>query len=250
MTKATRVLCASHVAGNALLLWLGYYWLGTGETTMGRLVWSGLIALLVLCGALWLHGAAFAFFRFGERNALRPAFRAALAHLAPLFVLGIAALLIYGALAWWRDYSAQPAFKLASYLTQHLRKPVKPASVQAVFNGILWLVRWAALPVVLLPLASAIASKGWHGLRGESRGLRRRWLYWVEVAALCVAGLWLPLKLIAWVPDFHAFSVQMISFMLRLFIAYLLFTGALLLLELFSSAGSPRVSQVKTVSAP
>jgi len=250
VTGASRWLYLTHLVGNALLLWLGYYWLGVGESTTARLLWSALLAVIGLCGALWLHGAGFAYFRFPDRLAIRPAFQAALAHLPALFLLAIVALLIYGLLAWWRDYSVQPALKIASYLTLKTRKPVKPASAQAVFDGALWLVRWLVVPVILLPLASAIASKGRHGFRGESRGVRRRPLYWIEVIGLLLIGIWLPLKLIVWVPGLHSFGMQMVSFLFRLLIAYLLFTAALLSLEFFTSGGRPRVSQVKTASAP
>ena len=250
MTGASRWLFLTHFVGNALLLWLGYYWLGVGESTTTRLLWSGILAVIMICGALWLHGAGFAYFRFPDRSAARPAFRAALAHLPALFLIAIVALLIYGALAWWGDYSTQPALKMASYLTLKTRKPVKPASVQAVFNGVLWVMRWLVVPVILLPLGSAIASKGWHGLRGESRGVRRRPLYWIEVIGLLLVGIWVPLKLIVWVPGLSSFGLQMVSFVLRLLIAYLLFTAALLSLEFFSSGGRPRVSQARTASAP
>lgn len=234
MTRATRILWLMHFVVNALLLWLAYYWLGVGESTIGRLVWSAVLAVLILCAALWLHGSGFVFFR-GDRTALSPALRTALRNLLPLFVLAIAALLIYGLLSWWRDYSTQPAFKIASYLTLKSRKPVKPATIQSVLNGILWLVRWAVIPVLLLPLAANVANKGWRGYRGEALGLTSRWLYWIQVVALLLCGIWLPLKLINWIPHFNSFSMQMTSFLFRLVIAYLLFVTACLLLELVSS---------------
>src|SRR5438128_462030 len=34
MTRATQILCLMYFAGNALLLWLAYYWLGVGESTI------------------------------------------------------------------------------------------------------------------------------------------------------------------------------------------------------------------------
>jgi len=234
MTRATRILWLMHFVGNALLLWLAYYWLGVGESTIGRLVWSAVLAVVVLGAALWLHGSGLVFFR-SDRIALSPALRTALRNLLPLFVLAIVALFVYGLLSWWRDYSTQPAFKIASYLTLKSRKPVKPATIQSIFNAILWLVRWAVIPVLLLPLAANVANKGWRGYGSEAWRLSRRWLYWIQVVTLLVAGIWLPLKLINWVPHFDSFSMQMASFLFRLLIAYLLFVTACLLLELVSS---------------
>lgn len=217
-----RSLVLAHVAGNAILLWLAYYWLGVGESTIGRLLWSGVLAILILSAAVWLHGAGFAGFRNAWRNLL------------PLFALAIAVLILYGVLSWWRDYSAQPAFKIASYITLKLRKPLKPAAVQSTFNGILWLLRWWILPVLLLPLAAKVATVGWKGYNQQQ--VRRGWLYWIEVIALSLCGIWLPLKLIAWVPQLTSFNMQMASFVIRALVAYLLFVACCLLLEYFSAA--------------
>jgi len=244
MTRATRFLWLMHFVGNALLLWLAYYWLGVGESTIGRLLWSAVLAALILCGALWLHGSGFVFFR-SDRTALSPALRTALRNLLPLFVLAIVALFVYGLLSWWRDYSSQPAFKIASYLTLKSRKPVKPATIQSIFNAVLWLVRWTVIPVLLLPLSANVANKGWRGYNREAWRQSSRWLYWIQVVTLLVGGIWLPLKLINWVPHLNAFSMQMASFLFRLLIGYLLFVTACLLLELVSS-GAP----VAAPSAP
>jgi len=218
-----KLLAIAHLLGNAILLWLAYYWLGVGESTISRLLWSAILAVLILAAAVWLHGSGFSGFKTALRN------------IAPLFVLAIAVLLLYGLLFWWRDYSAQPAFKIASYITLKLRKPLKPATVQTIFNGLLWLVRWWVLPVLLLPLATQIANNGWQAF-GQIQ-IPRRWLYWIEVIALLLTGIWLPLKLIAWVPTLTSFSMQMVSFIIRASIAYLLFVTSCLLLEYFSASG-------------
>ncbi len=250
MTRATRTLCLFHLAGNALLLWLGYYWLGVGESSTARLAWSALVALALGCLTLWLHGAAFAYFRASDRSSLTTALRTALRSLPPLVVLGIAALGIYLLLAWWRDYSSQPAFKIASYLTLKLRKPLKPAAVWSAFNVVLWLVRWVALPVILLPLAAEVAGRGWSGFRGEAWKLSNRKLYWVGAPLLLLCALWVPFRLILWAPRVSGFGMEMTSFLIRQAVAYLLFVGAWLLLEFLSSGGRPLLSQVKTADSP
>ena len=231
MSRATRVLTLIHFVGNALLLWLAYYWLSVGESTIGRLAWSAILAVLIAAAALWLHGTGFTFFRT-DRSALSAPLLTALRNLLPLFLLAIAVVVVYGLLSWWRDYSAQPVFKIASYVTLKLRKPVKPGTVQTIFNGALWILRWVLLPVLLVPLTSHIANKGWRGFRPS---IPRHWLYWLEVVVLLICGIWLPLKLITWVPKLSSFGMQMTSFVIRLLIGYLLFVTAWLLLELFTS---------------
>jgi hypothetical protein len=219
-----KTLAITHLLGNAILLWLAYYWLGVGESTISRLIWSALLAVLMLAAAVWLHGSGFS------------DFKTALQNLLPLCVFAIIVLTFYGVLAWWKDYSSAPAFKIASYITLKLRKPLKPATVQTIFNGILWLVRWWILPSYLLPSAAKVASDGWQGYRRFQASIR--WLYWIEVIALLLAGIWLPLKLIVWVPALTSFSMQMMSFIIRAAVAYLLFVTSCLLLEHFSASAA------------
>jgi hypothetical protein len=231
MKPGLQRLCLVHLVGNALLLWLGYGWLGVGEATLGSLAWSVLLAVAVVGLALWLHGSALAYFRTGAF--LNPR------NLPALLVVAAVALGIYVLLARWADYSAKPAFQIASYLTLKLRKPLKPATVLAIFNGVLWLVRWVVVPVLLLPIAS-------QGFRKPER----RWLYWLAVPVLLLCALKVPLAIVHWVPPVGGFGMQMASFLLRAAVAYLFFTGSLLLLAFFSSGGSPRLSQSKSVASP
>jgi hypothetical protein len=255
MKPAIRNLCLLHLFGNALLLWSGYYWLGVGESSVRALGWSAFVAVACVCAALWLHGVALAHFRAGGSSGLAAALKSALRNLFPLVLIALAALGIYLLLARWQNYSSQPAFKIASYITLKLRKPLKPAVVSSVFDAVFWIVRWALLPVILLPLAAGIAGLGWSGFRSGFWKLAKRWLYWIEVPALLLCAFWVPLKLIGWVPHMSGFRMEMASFVVRAVVAYLLMAGALLVLEFFTgrgsaSAGSPRSSQVSTVASP
>ena len=60
-------LAAAHVVGNALLLWLGYYWLGLGESRASTLAWSALVALFLVTLECFLHGSTFAWFSLPKR---------------------------------------------------------------------------------------------------------------------------------------------------------------------------------------
>jgi hypothetical protein len=146
-----------------------------------------------------------------------------LRHVGPLLLAAIAVLAVYGLL---NTSLAQPAFKLASFLTLKLHKPIKPASVLRVFGAILWLVRWVVLPVALLPMASGVADRGWRGI-GEITW-RSSWRYWLAAPALLLAALWLPSVLLGWIPRAGSFTMEVVSFSLRALCAYLLFVGGLL----------------------
>lgn len=233
-----RKLIAIHLGANALLLWLGYYWLGLGETRAATLAWSALVALLLVTLACWLHGATFAWFREKRLFPLRR---------LPLLVgSAIALLAIYAVLIHYADFGNDTAFKIASWLTLTFRKPVKPATVLSVLHGIFWLVRWMVVPAAALPILASIAARGWPGARWQAR----QWWYWIAVPILLVCAFWAPLRLMGWTPYSGHFSMEMFSFVLRLLAAYLLFVGAWLLLAFLTSGGSPRATQSSTMVSP
>ncbi len=240
------VLAGIHLMGNAALLWLGYYWLGLAESRTGTLLWSALVALVLACLVCWLHGATFARFRGAP---LAGAFRQALRHLLPLLVAAIAIAMLYGYLQRWADYSREPAFRMASYFTLKLRKPVKPATLLRVFDAALWLLRWMVLPVFLLPLVSGVAGRGWAGFAEIAQHARAP-RYWIAVPVLLVCSFWLPFRLLAWAPHMGNFPMEMVSFVARLLAAYLLFVGAWLLLVFVTPGERPVRSQLKSTVSP
>jgi hypothetical protein len=221
MSTATLKLAAVHLAANALLLWLGYEWLGLAESTGVRLAASTLDAVAILALGCWLYGATLVYFRVSGGR-MNEAFRIALRHLLPLTVAAIAAMAIYG----WStsNFLSQPAFETASFLTLKLHKPIKPADVLTFFHALLWIVRWMVLPVALLPMASGIAVRGWRGF-GEFTW-RSNWRYWFAVPALLSAALLLPRVLLGWTPQ-GPFALEFVSFSLRALVSYLLLVGGL-----------------------
>jgi hypothetical protein len=227
--KAARKMIAVEAVGNAVLLWLAYEWLGMGESTQLRLVGSALAALALITAACWLHGAALVLLREGDDFTLGAAFRRALKTLPALTGVALAALVLYGLLAWAAFASGQPAFRLASWLTLKLRTPVKPATVANLFLFVFLVVRWVVLPVGLAPAIVGIATRGWRGITDFT--WRCRWMRWIEVPGLLLAAFILPLMVIRWVPRFGGFGLEMASFILRVAIAFGLFVASLWLLE-------------------
>src|ERR1035438_8354405 len=195
MSAASRKFFVLNLVADALLLWLGYLWLGVAESTRALLLFSALSALGILALACWFHGATLVFFRKGDgpEVGIKDAFRTALRHLPVLLVAAILILALYGLLAWAAAATGQPAFRLASWLTLKLRTAVKPTTVARIFLGGFWIVRWVILPIALLPMASGIAARGWRGF-GEFTW-RTGWRNWLEVPLLLVAGLLLPFVL-------------------------------------------------------
>jgi len=234
MTRTTRIFCLLQVPANALLLWLAYGWLAMSESTALRLAGSAVAALALVAAASYLHGATFTSFRGGGKMSVGEAFRTTLRHLLPLLLVVLAAIAIYAFLAWWAGYSVTPAVKLASWLTLTFRKPVRPATVLRYFSAILWMVRWVLLPADLLPLFSGVAARGWRGL--DEFGWRRySRLYRLEVPLLTLCALWVPLRLVDWVPHVSGFTMEMVSFALRVVASYFLFVSAAVVLAYLTS---------------
>lgn len=250
MTRSAAGLVALHLTGDAALLWLGYYWLGIGESDAPHLAWSAMVVVAFMLAALWLHGTALVLFNGEGERRFAVAALTALRHLAPLFVIAVAAGIIYGLLAWWHDSFGHKAFVIGSYATMKLRKPVAPARVLQWFDVLIWLLRWMIAPVILFRLGASVAARGWAGFRLPWPAPRVRWLYWIAVCALLLCAIWVPLKLIDWAPHIRQFGLQMASFLGRLGVGYLLFAGALLVLEFLTSAGKPRATQPSTVGSP
>jgi len=248
MTRPNLTLLALHLAGNALLLWLGYYWLGTSESRALTLLWSFAVALVAVCLACWLHGGTLVYFA-DPAAGLPRAFRTALRQLPAILAATLAVVVVYVLISRWEDASSQYGFKTASWLTLKLRKPVRPAAVMRIVSAAFFVVRWMILPWLLLPMVAGIARGGWGGFRRFARHGGRR-LYWLKTPVLALCAFWLPLRLIGWVPHVDSFVLEILSFTVRLLCAYLLFVGSWLLLAFWTSAGKPVASQPKTTVSP
>jgi hypothetical protein len=218
-------LFAIHVAGNALVLGLAYYWLGIGDSSAAALAWSAALAVVILSMACCLHGGTLAFFRADQSRSLSAAFRTVLRHMAPFLAAVILIAAVYWLLARWAAYSSTPALRIASWCTLKLRKPIKPATVLRAFNIVLALVRWMVVPVFVLPMFSGIASRGWRGSAEFGRH-RRSLVYWIATPLLLLCALALPWQLIAWVPRVGSFALEMLSFTARAAVAYAVFITA------------------------
>lgn len=248
MNRTLWTLGALHLIGDALILWLGYMWLGMSESDTLHLLFSAFVVALFACSAVWLHGLALVHFNGAAGLSLGGASRIALRHLPPLVAVVVLACVLYAVLAWLYGALGSPAFSIGSYLTMLFRKPVPPAKVLAVFHGVIWILRWLVMPALLLPIAARVAVNGWGGFRFSQQSKRAR--YWAQVFLLLLAAIWAPMRLLAWIPGMPNFAAEMASFLVRLAIAYLLFAVLLLVLEWRTAAGRPLVSQPSTSSTP
>ncbi len=250
MKRSTVFLWLLHLVGNALLLWLGYFWLGVGESDTAHLLGSALLVLGGLGAALWIHGTALVYFDQDTEDSLTRALGRAGRHLLPLLAVALCAATIYGILAYLYGKFEHNAFLIGSYATMHTRRPVAPAKVLRWYHILIWVLRWLIVPVFLFPLTAAVARSGWAGFRLGSFRRSRNVLYWVEVCLLLLCAVAVPLRLMNWIPEFSKFALQMASFIARMGLGYLLFVSALLTIEFLTAKGRPRLSQPNTVASP
>ena len=67
-------LAVLHLVASALILWLGYYWLGVAESRTFTLLWSACVAVLMIGLTCWVYAVPLVFFR-DEETAWRTALR-------------------------------------------------------------------------------------------------------------------------------------------------------------------------------
>lgn len=232
-------LAAVQLAGNAAVLWLGYYWLSVGEARSGLLLWSAAVALFTAALFLWMHGAGLAY----SRDPYRSPFAAALGRLPALFAAALLILALYIALNALQDALHNPVFRAASWLTLKLRKPVKPATALSIVAAAFRAIRWIAIPMLFAPWARNIAALGFSGFGYMKAG--GGWAERMLAPVLLLAALWLPFRVLAWRPVMSNFGLEMASFTLRAAAAYLLFVAGLLAFE-----GMPLFTHRKRAVSP
>ena len=154
--------------GNALLFWCAFAWLGIRDSKPGQLVETALLGLVILIPWLWLQDGTFVY--CGDRSrGLWAAFRSGAKTLAIFSAVVIAFALLFWALGKLDAPLQTAGQRTASWLTFHLRKPIKPASWAKGYEALLWGVRWIVLPVLVLPLAAGAAMNGARGLWRRGR---------------------------------------------------------------------------------
>jgi hypothetical protein len=241
-------LALTQLAGNALLLALGYYWLGLPESTPTTLAWSAFVALAILAGACMLHGAAFLYCALPPLG-LRRSFAAAARRLPILLLCAVVIGAVYLLADHAHGLARAPAFRTASFLTMTLRRPVRPAAVLRGFDVAISVLRWVVVPVLFLPLLAGLAILGRGGFRCFGL-LARRWRYWVFTPVLLLCAVWVPFRILGWTPRSASSAVEMASFLARAAVAYGLFIAAWLAIVFLTSTGSPRFTQSKTLLSP
>ena len=220
-----RKLLALHLLLNAALMAAASFWLLIPEARAWQLVFAAVSAIAIAGIFLWLHSGTLIY-------ALEPLpenFCTALRiRILPMIWLSVG----FAAMFWcmsivdgWRDNPWQLSGYLYSKAPQWLRPTSGAMNYTHGLLEIEAILFWFVIPSLLLPfIAGRVTGRRF---RAPFRVLAS-WRYWLAMAVLCVAGVWLTRLIIGWVPG-KTLAFQTASMIVRLAIAYVIATGAWLL---------------------
>ena len=192
----------------------------------GRQYWRIITVVFVV----WLRAGTLAWFRVAEhrtQSAIGSAFRRGARHIIPLGIwAGI------GAFIAWIIFSAgnyTPQFSV--WIRQKVNAGPSPRNVMHASDWVLFVVVWIVFPAIWAPVATTIAATGFSGGHAM-RSLRvlRQPMYWILLCILIALGVWVPYKLVTWIPELTTLRQQAWSAGLRFAGAYLIVITAFLLL--------------------
>ncbi len=214
--------------GNAALFAAVYFWLLLPDAHGWQVAVSALLALIIIFFGFWLRTGSFAYFRIGHfREGARVwrAFRHALGHIPALIVWVIPFAAVEWGLVSLRHYTPQ----FGVWFWQKSPSFLRWGTPRQLFHAADWLLLAVVglLAAVWLPTGITVAAAG---LRRKpiTRSLRvlKRPAYWLSCCAFALVGLYLPLRLVWWIPNLSTLTRQAWSAGLRFAIAYLLLISA------------------------
>ena len=231
-TQANRGGVASlwllNLVGNAAALAAWYFWLLVPDAHGWQVTGSVLAALCVIALVAWLRAGTFAYFRlaeFRENGAVWRAFRHSLRHILALILWAIA----LGVVLWFfislRRYPPQ----FGVWLWQKLPATLRFATPRQLTRGADWLLGLLVLvivPALWLPVATTIAASGFGTRAMHSWRVLKRAMYWLWFYVLIFVGVYIPYKLVWWVPSVSDLRKEAWSMGLRFFVAYVILTTA------------------------
>ena len=224
--------------GNPLLALLFAVWLLIPVAKAGNIVLNVFVVILIVVGAIKLHGGTLNYFRDCERDSgapLKPALWRALRNvLAIALCIGVFYLLwlLMDRVDGYSD--AVPAY-LRSTMPAWLRRHVTLTFLTSAYAWMAFALRWLILPGLILPFAAAAADLGFRAFwrAGFDRWVRaaRCPSYWFSLAVAVLAGVLAAPAIIGWTPNFttSTLRVESISLVVRMICAYELALWAWLL---------------------
>jgi hypothetical protein len=207
---------------NAVLMASAYFWLLIPDARGWQLGGSAVLAVLVIFLVLWLRAGTLAYFRVAEfrnQGAVWRAYRDALRRV-PALALWVVVFLAFA----WLLLSLRPYVpQFAVWFRQKLGGGPPPRNIMADLNWLLLLLVGFVMPGLWLPIATTVSAVGYRPENiVRSRRVWKRPIYWLCFGPLLGLGVYVPYKLVWWIPDLQTIRQQAWSMAARLLIAYLI----------------------------
>ena len=205
---------------NAALIAVAYFWLTIPDARGWQLAATALVAVAVVASVLWLRAGTLAWFRvakFRKGETIWLAYRHSLRYVPALAFW----VLLFVGTAWlvWglRDFVPQ----FAVWIRQKLDGGPPPRNIMNDLNWLIIFVVGMVMPGLWLPIATTVAASGVHPTHlARSRRVWKRPLYWLSFCLLLGFGVYIPYKLVWWIPDLQGIHQQVWSMGLRFLLAY------------------------------
>ena len=205
---------------NAAVLAIWYFWLLIPDAHGWQVAASALLAVVVVVVVVWLRAGTLAWFRvaeFRKEGNIWRAYRHSLRHVPGLGIWALVFVVIASLL--WGLHGYVPQF--AVWLRQKLGAGPTPRNLMNDLNWLLLLLLGFVIPALWVPIATTVSAVGFqpeHIIR--SRRVWKRPLYWLWFCLLLGFGIYIPYKLVWWIPDLQTIRQQLWSMGLRFLLAY------------------------------
>lgn len=224
------------------------YWLQVADAKVYQLVWSAVLGLIICVAWWWLDAGSAAYFyrAFRGDTSIRASYKQGLWR-AMLFAM-IAA--IWVAAWFFIDGFHETANNFASLIYSKLsvanRARLGYATMQKLFFWILYIAQWYLLPAILLPWITMLcgAPLARASIKASLKSALRAYLqfgYWLGILLAVLIGVFVPWRLAEWRWG-ASLEGEIVSMIVRLSFAYVLFIfGWLLALAISASGSSPEM---------
>lgn len=192
--------------GNALIILIFLLWLRIPDAYWWQLFFQVMIALLIVVGALWLHGGTLNYYSgvsSDVKAGLGEAFKKTLKHL-PAFAVSV---LVFGVLFYFAGKLDNYQYEFPGYLRSEfpawLRRHISEPTMDNLYAGFVFVVRWIVVPALALPLCLLCVTAGFGGFIRFREWWRtfRSLGFWIVLVLAAVIGIYCTGKILDWKLD-------------------------------------------------
>lgn len=214
---------------NPILAGLFAAWLLIPEAKLWQLGFNVLLAVVIAAAALLLHAGTLNF--FGDQSeeqpaAIKTAFGRALRHFAAIVVCAIVFYVVWSLAGELDRYQDTLPTYVRSMLPTGLRGNIPLVVLSGFFDVLVFLVRWAAVPGLLLPLTLRAADQGFRGFGRAGWKIWKTTIaglhYWLILAVAAFLSVYGSKTLLGWRPSSESptFAGETANLVLRMSLAY------------------------------